>query len=115
MKRYIRSSGLPKLNYDASANMYRSSADLEDALERFFFNSTLKRLGSRNGVEYGISGQRRSRGRANNSKAGWIGYKIDNGVAYIARFNPTNTETAEKWLREALRDPDYEWIPVGEI
>lgn len=112
MKRYIRSA---TIQYDAESGMYRDNVDHYDTLEDFFFNSAIRKLGSRNGVEYGLSGRRRSRGRSNNSNAGWIGYKIDNGVVYITRFSPQGLETAEKWLREAFRDPNYDWIEVGRL
>ena len=78
-------------------------------------DSRIKRLGKRSGAEYGLSGKRRSRGLDNNTHAGWIGYKIDNGVVYITRFSPQNIETAEKWLREEMRDLDYDWIEVGRL
>lgn len=113
MKRYIRSDST--IQYDPELNMYVDNKDHFGTLENFFFNSTIKQLGRRNGVEYGISGRKRSRGRANNSHAGWIGYKIDNNIIYITRFSPQGMETAEKWLREALKDPEYDWIEVGVL
>ena len=121
MKRYIRSNdttNLPQLNYDSELDMFTIDFDQQPplgSLDHYLYNSKLRRLGNKQGVEYGVVGNRRSRGLANNANSGYIGYKIESGVVYITRFSPQNLETASSWVREAMRNSDYHWIPVGRV
>lgn len=93
-----------------------SNTDIDrSGLERFLYDNKLRPLSTKNGLEYGIVGTRRTRGRANNSNSGYIGYKIENGNVYIASFSPSSVTQATSWVREAINDSNYKWIKVGRL
>ena len=84
-------------------------------LEYFLFVGKIRPISVKDGLEYGIVGTRRTKGRANNTYSGYIGYKIENGVVYITRFSSSPVTIAQKWVRAAIRDRDYNWIRIGKL
>ena len=97
-------------------NVIKSNADVDrNSIEWYLYNHELQPVSNKNGVEFGIVGTRRTRGRANNTNNGYVGYKIENGIVYTANFSPTSSSEAKKWVREAVKDNDYRWNTVGRL
>lgn len=117
MKRYIKSSEVIIRNFDLYGDSQRyMDNDFTYGTLSYYAKGNMITIKIVSGVEYGIVGQNRSRGKAkSNLTSGWTGYKIENNFVYCTRWCNQPKVTATKWLKEAMEDPEYDWVPVGGI
>ena len=99
------------IRYPDRENLYR---DLNGSIQYYAYENPMRKLGERNGVEYGIVGNKRTTNSRYNYTAGHIGYKIDNGVVYITQFSPQTIAKATQFVKEDIKD-DSKWIKLGRI
>jgi len=75
----------------------------------------MKKLGSKNGVEYGIVGRHIPKGSRYRGSYGWMGYKIEDGKLIILNYGATTTTEASKWIREDLFNEEAPWRVLGTL
>lgn len=71
----------------------------------------IKYVGS---AEYGIVGVPKSRGRYSNN-GGYVPYKLENGICYVANSSPVKKDVAISWMKEFANNPNYSWRVVGNV
>ncbi len=100
-----------RLIYPDRDNLYN---DLHGTIQYYAFAGPMRKLGVKNGIEYGIVGSNRNRNSRYNYTSGHIGYKIDDGVVYITKFSPASIAEASRWVREDIKNSDA-WSKLGKI
>ena len=98
-----------RMRYADIKNLYR---DLHGSIQYYAYEKPMRKLGTKNGVEYGIVGTNRVSNSRYNDTSGHIGYKIENDTIYITTFSPTTVAEASKFVREDIKDADA-WIKLG--
>ena len=83
-------------------------------LQGNLFNGELIPIKSIGNAEYGIVGTQKARGRYS-STGGYVPYKLENDIIYIARSSPIKKDVAISWMKEFAANSDYDWIAIGKI
>ena len=95
---------------------YTLREQLRGTIEWFAYTGTMRKVGiTKDGTEYGIVGYNRRTNSRYNYNAGYVGYKIKDGVMSLARFSPASIANATKYVREKIKDPNAQWRQLGRI